>query len=78
MYRTTLKNLYKVSRYSKGMNWQASQVVGLVLVVFIGAVYIALLSSTAGDTDQSTSCSSPLIQGLGNLIGETTDQDICQ
>lgn len=71
--KTTIKNLYLVGRTSKGMNWQASQVVGLIILVFISAVYIALLGSTSGDASETTSCSNPMIQGLGSLIAETSD-----
>lgn len=77
--KTTLRNIYLSARVSKGMNWQASQVVGLIILVFISAIYIALLGSTSEDASDTTSCANPMIQGLGNLIAETTEgsAEIC-
>lgn len=71
--KTTAENLYIIGRNSKGMNWQSSQVVGLIILVFISAVYIALLGSTTDDAQDTTSCTNPMIQGLDSVIAETTD-----
>lgn len=68
--------MFKNLKNRKGQGFSVKVIVGLILMIALGAILLALFIPTAEGVENAGSCTSPVMQAIASQVNDITGRSV--